>query len=267
MNSDPLRSFQRGGLMKAYVLFLGIAIMPSLWLERAQAQQEKPFLQQMKEMVERADNVMAQEPKTVQEVEATLNDVQKSMDEIEGTASRCSLERDRSAMDNNREARMKDCDRGFELRQSLVNKRTQLERFRSDVNWEKYATREKSLLEQVLNYTTTGDLDGVKSLYFVSGESGDHQCVLTAHVMGLSNSIDKVGGTSVFIVDGVTIDIRQMTPQGWTVREVIKEGEQYYLVGDEKRALRGPITLSVERIKDAWTQAFKECPTGKARPF
>ena len=85
--------------------------------------------------------------------------------------------------------------------------------------------------------------------------------------MGLSNSIDKVGGTSVFTVDGVTIDIRQMTPQGWTVREVIKEGEQYYLVGDEKRALRGPITLSVERIKDAWTQAFKECPTGKARPF
>ena len=121
--------------------------------------------------------------------------------------------------------------------------------------WTDYSRRKKTLLEEVLNYTTTALEEGNEGDFWVSGVNGQHKCVLS-----------RVGFSAVADV----VDIRQLNPQGFRISNI----DQYnsLTVGDERTKIRASFLLFgvkpvMERLQNAWGLAFEECPSEVRRKF
>ena len=168
----------------------------------------------------------------------------------------------------------------------------------SRIELQQYRSREKNLLEKILNYTTTGLEEGlfleissieriliqqqgfaegtyseIFSEYWVSGLNGAHHCVLTRVRLGMNEGPNLRemlrGGTASF---GNQIDVREFNEQGFRIQTLFDDannGGQYFSVGDERRELLTSVRANVpviDRIRRAWQLAFRECP-GKRSAF
>jgi len=119
-----------------------------------------------------------------------------------------------------------------------------------------YRAREKTIIEQVLNYTRTGDENGAAWYYFVSGEKGGHKCIITQR--GTNDLLDFDGW-------GQITDIRNMNEKGFEIRPSgqVRGG---YRVGDERISFFAPEKVNIGRIQKGWGLVFSECP-GKKSAF
>lgn len=123
-----------------------------------------------------------------------------------------------------------------------------------------YQGREKTVLEQILNYTSFADENGYFSSvvsYWISGDSGEDQCILTRHQFVPGAPVTKNG-----IIE--KIDLRQFNQNGF--RFVYVNPIAGWRVGDENTWLMGSGRAVLERLQKAWGIAFEECP-GKKSPF
>ena len=117
-----------------------------------------------------------------------------------------------------------------------------------------YRAREKTIIEQVLNYTIVGDENGAALYYFVSGEKGGHKCIVTQR-----------GTNDIAFEWGQIIDIRNMNEKGFEIRPS-GQAQGAYRVGDEQIGLFAPDNVSIGRIQKGWGLVFSECP-GKKSAF
>lgn len=137
-----------------------------------------------------------------------------------------------------------------------------------DSNWSAYGKREKTLLEQILNYSTTGNENGFKEEFWVSGLGGNHKCILTAR--SSDASIDQ----------SLSIDIRQFNQTAFRISKIpgtglasefqraLKQSGLVWVYGDAQYNLttNGDSGQDMERLRKAWGLAFGECP-GKKSAF
>lgn len=112
-----------------------------------------------------------------------------------------------------------------------------------------YQRREKTLLEQILNYSTTSFENGSTELFWISGYRGDHRCVLTP--------IESNPALETYN----KIDIRNFNERGFRVnRELLLGAFWIFRIGDEATSLTTAAPVVPQRLQDAWRLAFRECP-------
>lgn len=113
--------------------------------------------------------------------------------------------------------------------------------------WQAYSQRPKTTLEQVLNYTSTADVNGAPDwLHWISAANGQNKCVLERTV--------KVFGTTK-----QQIDIRRLSGVGFRISKD--------WVGDEHIRITRADAAVLERLQKAWGLAFSECPSVEKAPF
>lgn len=136
---------------------------------------------------------------------------------------------------------------------------------------DQYAQRPKTLLEQILNYTTHSNENGIigeeLSEFWVSGHQGAHKCILTfvriesTGLIGLFEAIANIAEQRTAMPR--QIDIRRLNERGFTVRmEFTNNLQSYFSIGDEQQRIfnrqrQQPVQ---ERLHRAWRLAFQECP-------
>lgn len=132
-----------------------------------------------------------------------------------------------------------------------------------------YRDREKSVLEQVLNFSTTGNTEGWATIFWISGHNGNHRCVLTSFVSdSYSNSI-----TGIHARESVrTLDIRLLNQTAFRIRRsvppgVINNAAIMITAGDDTTRVigvfmpeLGTALPDIDRLQRAWELAFRECP-------
>jgi TPR repeat protein len=136
-----------------------------------------------------------------------------------------------------------------------------------------YRAREKTLLEQVLNYTTTGNENGVINgdfyEFWVSGNNNDHKCIMT-RIVGGRAPVSEVWTSVMEMQRGVkdvnSVDIRTLNSNGFQFREEVIQNlgiHSFLVTGDERTKMvnwfRNPKPV-LERLQRAWGLAFRECP-------
>jgi hypothetical protein len=131
-----------------------------------------------------------------------------------------------------------------------------------------YRARAKTVLEEVLNYTssglTEGSPNGISSdsylfiHFWVSGLNGAHACVLT-QVIGEVPENNKPGR----LVLGKVIDIREFNQTSFRINISGRRGHLQSSVGDERtRVTIADVSpnIQMERLQNAWGLAFQQCP-------
>jgi hypothetical protein len=152
-----------------------------------------------------------------------------------------------------------------QIRQDVQNRaqQEQLGRVRFDALAREYQRREKTVLEQVLNYTETSREEGyfieenqrILGNFWVSGYGGDHRCILTQFNWFLSRFIPSLQS------DPRKIDIRNFNQAGFLIRGPFNNnGVVMYEVGDERTKINASKDIVMERLRNAWGVAFRECP-------
>lgn len=118
---------------------------------------------------------------------------------------------------------------------------------------ESYKSRNKTILEQVLNYTSFAIEDGridnterLSSFFWISGYRNSHRCVMTQLM---------IEGSSLLVTD--TVDLREFNEQGFRIRRL---NNNEFMVGDERRQIPGMGVQPMERLQRAWSLVFRECP-------
>ena len=132
--------------------------------------------------------------------------------------------------------------------------------------WRKYQNREKSLVEQVLNYTLTNQLKGDLSAFWVSDKK--NPCVLQIYGTQVG-SLKTLG-----VIKKNKINIRKINQTGFVINREHKQINWIYKAAWYFVLKSGPIiyfqvaTSHVDgmRLRKAWRLAFKECP-GKRSKF
>ncbi len=118
-------------------------------------------------------------------------------------------------------------------------------------SWVNYEKREKTLLETILNYSSTADENGKvlgRAVYWISGKDNANKCVMTN------------------MYDDKVIDLREMNEKGFRIKTT-NTGLKGYIFGDEKTGFATFYVGQVmERMTKAWGIAFRECP-GKKSAF
>lgn len=140
--------------------------------------------------------------------------------------------------------------------------------------WQEYKSK-LSLLEKVFNYTSHVTEEGTAASYWVSGDNGQHKCIMSLREQRLDIfASPPVRETEVTTV----VDLRQIRMQGFRIQRMRSEGyygndrvtfyppREWWRVGDEKTWVRGHADAVLERVEKAWVLAFRECP-GVASPF
>ena len=121
------------------------------------------------------------------------------------------------------------------------------EKAKVEAEWQAYSQRPKTTLEQVLNYTSTADVNGAPDwLHWISAANGQNKCVLERTV--------KVFGTTK-----QQIDIRRLSGVGFRISKD--------WVGDEHIRITRADAAVLERLQKAWGLAFAECPSVEKAPF
>ena len=127
-----------------------------------------------------------------------------------------------------------------------------------------YQKRDKTLLEQVLNYTATGNEDGNQFSRWISGDQGKHKCVMTLlHGAGLFDMLRGQLGE---------LDIRQINKDGFRIStQYGNDGKPRIVAGDEKINVSSFVFLGsppvMERLQKGWNLVFSECPSAVRRQF
>lgn len=112
-----------------------------------------------------------------------------------------------------------------------------------------YIDREKTIVEQVLNYTTTGKLEGTDNDYWIESPS----CVLTRE-------------TNITFLQPKKIDIRTFNETGFKttvsyVENTIGLGNKMVEWGDVDQTFYSfQYEADFFRLQKAWRLAFRECP-------
>ena len=117
--------------------------------------------------------------------------------------------------------------------------------------WQAYSQRPKTTLEQVLNYTSAGDVNGLDNKYWISGVNGQNKCVLE-----ITNYVNVI--FDELKVERI-IDIRRLSQVGFRISND--------WVGDERSKLPRAEAAVLERLQKAWGLAFSECPSVEKAPF
>jgi hypothetical protein len=121
-----------------------------------------------------------------------------------------------------------------------------------------YRAREKTVLEQIFNYSTTGDTNGTQEKFWISGHNGTHKCVLT-----------PFGSDRNSTVNSSAIDIRSFNQTAFNIRREFILGGMFGLIaGDGQIEIVGgfiegpgfPAAPSLDRLERGWRFAFQECP-------
>ena len=142
---------------------------------------------------------------------------------------------------------------------------TEAERLRLEIErrWMAYSARQKSVLEQVLNYTSTANVDGNRQSFWISGDNGAHACVVTEYRANSPESLQNM-------------DIRMFDANGFGVRPDVGtyqlgnsyQPTQIYVIGDERnRFIAQGRNLDYGRLNNAWELAVQQCPGRSAAPF
>ena len=121
---------------------------------------------------------------------------------------------------------------------------------RAEEFWVTYSSRSKTLLEQVFNYTTIADLNGVQESYWISGYGNSHHCIMSHMTIFNSKPEEPLR----------TIDIRSFDMKGFRITNLGDEWCQGGRVGDEATVICRSSLARLDRLKDAWRLAFQECP-------
>jgi hypothetical protein len=167
-------------------------------------------------------------------------------------AARAFREREERARQERERQRQESLRRENELRQQAENN---LQRVR-EINalYEQYQARQKTVLEQVFNYQTTGKMDGIRrqsndgtivTMFWVSGHQNRHQCEMTLmYYQMIGEHVYALGrheGHGVYIVNRLVAESRH---EAEMARRILKQA-----FGQE------PIQ-DISDFSDSW--AFKE---------
>ena len=130
----------------------------------------------------------------------------------------------------------------------------------SQLSWAAYSKRSKSLLEEILNYTTNGVEEGSDGDFWISGLNGAHQCIMSRIA-------------SNYLIE--TLDLRNFNRAGFRITTETERwrGSSFtqMIVGDERMKIgenawsRGRTVTA--RLQKAWGLAFDECPSKLPRKF
>ena len=115
-----------------------------------------------------------------------------------------------------------------------------------------YSSREPTLLEQVFNYSTTGNMRGTNERFWVSRHNGGHACVMTAFGPQPPNNI-------FFPNVSRTLDIRSINQTAFRISTRPESG-MLLMADDRGFGLVCPSGCDMERLRNAWGLAFRECP-------
>jgi len=108
--------------------------------------------------------------------------------------------------------------------------------------WQRYVSRTKSFMEEVFNFASTGTVAGTKYERWTEIQ----KCVMTN------------GRTQ--------IDSRKINMTAFRVSRQKYPGDVMYLVSsDGSLRLATPATVPIDRLQNAWRQAFQECPGTTSR--
>lgn len=128
--------------------------------------------------------------------------------------------------------------------------------------WQSYRDREKTLLEQVLNYSDTGNIEGLETKYWVA--SAEDKCSLEVEAEQTFNASK--------------LDFRQLNQTAWRAAPTYLQGNAAFLHltkdsgwaveirADDVMFYTSSDLVDVQRLQKAWTLAFEECP-GKKSAF
>jgi len=122
-------------------------------------------------------------------------------------------------------------------RRRLTVERTQ----EAERKWQEYASRQKSLLEQVFNFATNGDANGSPYERWIEAQP----CVMT-------NGRRE-------------IDVRQINMTAFRINREVFGNTTYIVSSDGKVRLSTSRLVPIDRLQNAWALAFKECPGVRSR--
>ena len=131
-----------------------------------------------------------------------------------------------------------------------IDAEAKAENLRADI-WRKYQSHGRTLLEKIFNYSASALEDGEKDYFWVSGDRGAHKCIMSFYEFGKLKR---------------SLDIREMSERGFRISRTGLVAEMWRF-GDEKQSFQTIVSGQViERLQQAWTLAFRECP-GKKTEF
>lgn len=128
----------------------------------------------------------------------------------------------------------------------------------ANARWLAYSSRPKTLLEEVMNYTTTVEAQGYGDLYWISGLDGANKCIVTR-----MPSMQR------------TVDLRVINPSSF---RIIPTDNGWY-VGDDRltfdfsapldllRSRASEHAFLLQRLQRAWELALQECPSNTRSRF
>lgn len=161
------------------------------------------------------------------------------------------------------------------LEDRLAEQKATKER-REKEGWSAYQKRTKTLLEQVMNYSDLGDMNGTEKRYWVA--SKDDACLLS--VVDPRNKATDEGRTAAEIdpnfgtVKKISkINVRNLNETGWRLnrrfiegnRFIGTKGQWYFEITADELLFLTPVTqLDGNRLRKAWGLAFEKCPGQKS---
>ena len=128
-----------------------------------------------------------------------------------------------------------------EKKKSEIQKNKEIYNKRKQV-WLNYKSRKKTLMEQVYNFSTTGDLEGSQYNYWVEVKP----CIL-------SNGRKR-------------IDNRKINMTAFRIYSEINNQKIKMISSDNKIYFSTYANISIDRLQKAWKLAFNKCP-GKTSRF
>jgi len=150
---------------------------------------------------------------------------------------------------------------------------------RLEINEEQYrslmsscVSRQKSILEQILNYSTYADESGIfgdasrsripSGTFWISGLDGEHKCILSEMSLQVADNIsNNIYNYSTFSFRlSQKIDLRTFNQTGFRLQYPNQEFGRAFRLGDERQFIRGSADAVMERLQNAWGLAFQECP-------
>jgi hypothetical protein len=143
--------------------------------------------------------------------------------------------------------------------------------------WAEYKNRPKTLLEEVVNYTTEFDENGSPSSFWISGSNNRDKCIMKRVGGGQAQGLMGIIGEGILTSEGfppiTEFDIRDFNPDSFEIDQIfLKNGGKIWYAGDEK--LKIPQSLyptnlnpNYSRLQRAWALAMQECPPRLRKRF
>lgn len=136
------------------------------------------------------------------------------------------------------------------------------------VNIEKYYTREKTLAEQVFNYTLQGDVNGSTSAAHIYAPSNVYiiiqereKCVVYVLSIGINGS--DQGHFKMGIINQERHDVTQINPKDWLHKTNDEfNGRDWFnalYIGGNKKLMLHP-NVERQRLENGWVKLFEQCP-------